>query len=85
MFYVKDRLTDLSEVKIEITDSNVYTKCPACRKEISVDLVEVLKEGDLLGTSVFCEDCSVKLDNGEFGEVGKIQDYLSSVLSEGKR
>ena len=45
----------------EITDENVFTRCPDCGQEVSVDLNDVIDdEGqlDLFGTGVCCAECS---------------------------
>lgn len=66
MFYVKERLNDAMEVSIEITDENVFCHCPVCGVEVSVDLAEILSDGesDLFGTAVFCEECGMKIRGG---------------------
>ncbi len=84
MFYVKENVNDALDVSIEINDENVYTTCPVCFKEISVDLSEVLKDGDLFATSVLCSKCSRKLKNGEFGAVENFHDFLSALHGEDK-
>ena len=58
MFYVKEKINDSMEVSIEINDENVFCTCPKCGKEVRVDLVEVLEEGDLVSTQVCCNTCS---------------------------
>ena len=58
MFYVKEKINDVMEISIEINDENVFCTCPKCGKEVGVDLVEVLKDGDLLSTQVCCNTCS---------------------------
>ena len=58
MFYVKEKINDVMEVSIEINDENVFCTCPKCGKEVRVDLVEVLGEGDLVSTQVCCNTCS---------------------------
>ena len=58
MFYVKEKINDVMEVSIEINDENVFCTCPKCGKEVRVDLVEVLEEGDLVSTQVCCNTCS---------------------------
>ena len=58
MFYVKEKINDAMEVSIEINDENVFCTCPKCGKEVRVDLVEVLEEGDLVSTQVCCNTCS---------------------------
>jgi len=66
MFYVKERLNDAMEVSIEITDENVFCHCPMCGSEVSVDIAEILSDGesDLFGTAVFCDECGKKVRTG---------------------
>ncbi len=63
MFYVKEKLTDAVEVSIEISDENVFTRCPGCGDEVSIDLAELFSDGesDLYGTAVYCDECSRKI------------------------
>jgi hypothetical protein len=35
MFYVKEPITDNMEFQMEITDKNVFCRCPVCGKEVS--------------------------------------------------
>lgn len=58
MFYVKERINDSMEINIEINYENVFCTCPKCGKEVRVDLVEELEEGDLFSTQVCCNTCS---------------------------
>lgn len=60
MFYVKTQISDGATINLEITDENVFTVCPDCGKEHSVDLAEIsmLEDFDLYGTAVYCADCS---------------------------
>ena len=58
MFYVKERINDSMEISIEINYENVFCTCPKCGKEVRVDLVEELEEGDLFSTQVCCNTCS---------------------------
>ncbi len=63
MFYVKTQLDENTAILTEITDENVFTCCPDCRREILVDLNDVIDdEGqlDLFGVSVCCTECSRK-------------------------
>jgi hypothetical protein len=66
MFYVKERMNDSMEISIEITDENVFCHCPICGSEVSVDIGEILSDGesDLYGTAVFCDECSKKFKSG---------------------
>lgn len=62
MFFVKAKLNNSADVKIELNDENIFCCCPECGKEIQVDLSEVLKDdSDLMSTVVFCEKCSKRL------------------------
>lgn len=66
MFYVKERLNDSMEISIEITDENVFCRCPMCGVEVMVDIAEILSDGesDLFGTSVYCSECNKKIRAG---------------------
>lgn len=60
MFYVKEKIGDNAEIRIDITGENVFCRCPKCGGETRVFLDEVLKDedADLFGTAVFCDECS---------------------------
>lgn len=60
MFYVKTQLDANSAIVTEITDENVFTRCPDCGCEISVDLNDITGDGqlDLYVLSVCCPECS---------------------------
>lgn len=65
MFYVKSKLNDEVEIKIEINDENTYTNCPECGAEVQVDLSDMTDERgylDLFGTSCYCRKCSEKMN-----------------------
>ena len=62
MFYVKTKLNEETEITTEITDENVFTRCPKCGVEKAVDLAEMLSDGgDLYGTSLYCPECFAEL------------------------
>jgi hypothetical protein len=62
MFYIKTRINDETTILTEITDENVFTRCPDCGEEFSVDLVEMIQSGgELFGTAVYCLECSEKI------------------------
>ncbi len=69
MFYVKAKIGEDSEIKIDITDENVFCRCPKCGGETRVYLDDVLKDenSDLYGTAVFCDECSNKMNHGGAG------------------
>lgn len=73
MFCVKEKLNGAVEVTVEITDENVYTRCPGCGDEVSVDLAELFSNGesDLYGTAVYCDKCSRKIRNERCGHERK--------------
>lgn len=59
MFYIKATIADGVTLKSEITDENVFTVCPGCGNEHSVDLAAVLSgDCDLYSTQIYCEACS---------------------------
>jgi len=61
MYYVKSKLKG-AEIKINIDDENVYTRCVICGKEIKIDIVDEIKcftDFDLYGTGRICsQECS---------------------------
>ena len=58
MFYVKSKIADGCEIKIELED-NIYNLCPVCGKETKVDIADVFEVGsNLYDAQVRCEDCS---------------------------
>ncbi|NEW66066.1 hypothetical protein H1220_04425 [Carnobacteriaceae bacterium zg-84] len=63
MFYIKQKVGNDLELTIDIHDENVFTRCPYCGVEFSVDLAEVLseKDSDLFSTAVVCTACTKKL------------------------
>ncbi len=60
MFYVKSSLGE----EVPITNTNVFTHCPKCGMEHSVDLVSLIIEhgddcgGDILDCKMYCGECS---------------------------
>jgi len=61
MFYVKTLLGANTAIVTEITDENVFTRCPDCGAEICIDLNDVIDEDgqlDLYGLGVCCPECS---------------------------
>lgn len=60
MFYVKTKLNENAEIRVEIDSENVFNYCPKCGEEVVVDLSEVFSDGtgDLYNTSVCCAKCS---------------------------
>ncbi len=61
MFFMKHK-----GKKLTITEDNIYTICPQCGQEHTVDISDVLSYGgDLYGTNVFCETCTAKRQKAE--------------------
>lgn len=60
MFYVKTKLNENTAIMIDITDDNVFTKCPDCGNEVQVELDDYVgdEEFELYGSFVFCPECS---------------------------
>ena len=63
MFCVKERIGRGATVSLDITDKNVYTRCPGCGKVFRVNLEEVFRAGDvnLFSTVVLCDECSERI------------------------
>jgi len=61
MFYIKTNISDNVEIKVDLYDDEIYTKCLKCGKEMQVEteiLKQVLEDGDLSSSSLYCEKCS---------------------------
>lgn len=61
MFYVKTPLSASTAIVTEITDENVFTRCPDCGAELCIDLNDVIDGNgqlDLYGMGVCCPECS---------------------------
>ena len=56
MFYIQLGANGL-DVRVKITDENVFTDCPVCGKPLDVDITEI---EDLYGTSIYCTECFEK-------------------------
>lgn len=44
MFYVKTQLDESTTLMTEITDENVFTRCPDCGQEVAVDLNDIVDD-----------------------------------------
>lgn len=56
MFYIQLGANGL-DVRVKITEENVFTDCPVCGKPLDVDITEI---EDLYGTSIYCTECFEK-------------------------
>lgn len=66
MLYVKTRLNDQVEIKVELYDDEIFTSCVSCGKEMQVEpeeVADIINEGcDFVGTSFYCPNCLPKDD-----------------------
>lgn len=62
MFYMKS-----GGKRRYIHDTNTFTRCGRCGKELQVDLGDAVIDGslDLYGTTFFCPECSKMLKTAE--------------------
>ena len=60
MFYLKTELAEGVALETEITDENVFTRCPECGAKVPVDLAAFVgdEDFDLYGMGVYCDDCA---------------------------
>lgn len=57
MFYTKIKISEGTTLTTELTDENVFTRCPECGKEVAIDLCDVFADGgDLFGTAIYCSN-----------------------------
>ena len=61
MFYAKASVGG-ELVSVALTDRNVFTFCPKCRKEVYVNILKVSqsKNDGLYKTEIFCNDWRLK-------------------------
>lgn len=61
MLYLKTHITDEIEIKVPIYDDEIFSYCLDCSKEMQIEteeLVQILRDGSLCGTSIRCADCT---------------------------
>lgn len=62
MLYLKTKINNHIEIKVDLYDDEIFTMCPECGIEHEVDtemIISILKNGgDFSSTSVYCSDCS---------------------------
>lgn len=61
MFYIKKKITDDIEIKIDIYENEIFTTCGDCGKEMQIEsehLADIIKDQALASTYVLCEECS---------------------------
>lgn len=60
MFYIKENLNESMNIAIEISDKNVYCRCPKCGVEVPVDL-SIFQENEnfnIFSSAVYCDACT---------------------------
>lgn len=65
MFYVKKKINDDTELKINLYDDEIYTTCPKCGKEMKLDTEDVklvLRDSDFSSGILYCEECSKEIN-----------------------
>lgn len=65
MVYIKSKISDNAEIKIDLYDDEIYTQCPKCGREMQVEteiLRELLKDGCLVSASIYCSECSKSIE-----------------------
>lgn len=64
MLYVKARISDNTEIKVDLYEDEIFSTCPECGKEVQVEPVVVASiinsEDGFSGTSIYCDDCAHK-------------------------
>ena len=67
MFYVKTQLNQDAMIEVDITDTNVFCRCPFCGQEVPVDLDDFVRDEDfsIADSEVACEKCSRRFLPGE--------------------
>lgn len=65
MLYIKTRVSENIEIKVDLYEDEIYTQCPLCSKEMQVgfeELKDLLNQGgDFSSTVWYCEECSPKV------------------------
>jgi len=63
-YFIHLEIKEGMSLKVELTGlEKISTPCPDCRNEYTFDFddfLEIMKEGSLYGTSIFCPNCSAK-------------------------
>jgi len=81
MFYIKTHLNDNATLITELTDRNVFTRCPICGKEFPVNLARICHDAPepdsiLTNTDVVCDECGEEIKNRKFDPA----DYIDEIL-----
>jgi uncharacterized protein with PIN domain len=62
LLYIKTKLNEHVEIKVELYEDEIYTRCGGCNKEMPVEpenIATIINEGsNFAGTTFYCEKCS---------------------------
>lgn len=62
MLYIKTKLNEHVEIKVELYEDEIYTRCGGCNKEVPIEpenIATIINEGsNFAGTTFYCEKCS---------------------------
>ena len=61
-YYIKGTTKAGEPVTLSIEPDSVYTHCPDCGREHTVDIVDLAAAGDfdLYGSAIYCHECADK-------------------------
>ena len=70
MFYIKENLNEIMNIANEISDKNVYCRCPKCGVEVPVDLsvFQGNEDFDIFSSNVYCDACTKEHLKGGYHE-----------------
>ena len=70
MFYIKENLNEIMNIAIEISDKNVYCRCPKCGVEVPVDMsiFQGNEDFDIFSSNVYCAACTKEHLKGGYHE-----------------
>jgi hypothetical protein len=67
LLYIKTELNEHVEIKVELYEDEIYTRCGGCYKEMPVEpenIANIINEGsDFAGTTFYCDQCSKNMLN----------------------
>jgi uncharacterized protein with PIN domain len=62
LLYIKTKLNEHVEIKVELYEDEIYTRCGGCNKEVPIEpenIATIINEGsNFAGTTFYCEKCS---------------------------
>ncbi|MGI1659613.1 MAG: hypothetical protein ACRKFN_11590 [Desulfitobacterium sp.] len=69
MLYVKTKITDNFEIKVDLYDDEIFTDCPNCGKEIEVGAEDIKwiidNGGDFVSYVEICDSCMKHLEKAK--------------------